>query len=154
MSGHVVRSQFKKAYEQSEVLSTLRKVAIVKQGNPREGPLILEKLLKIKPIRSNIPTCLSAPLNRNQLHSTMRCSSTRTLRKGPTFIAANKLSSSIRRLVRVLSNGPLQGLGADVKVRKLPSRKVENVENRFHRRKRSVFSDQFSSLRLQSRWYD
>jgi hypothetical protein len=76
---------FKRVYEQSEVLATLRKVAAARHYNPRVGELLLDKLMKVKSAKerrvSPVPHDLRAlPSGRSRVLSRQSSASLKMLR--------------------------------------------------------------------------
>jgi len=127
-SQQLVKNSFKRAYEQSEVLSSLRRLAIAKEGNPKEGKLILDKILKIRPDRpTNTVASMSVLGTREQMKSSIRLSSQRSLRRSPVEKGSFKFSTSLVKLFKSLkvNDKPLGKIGTNFKVIRIPSRPTQ-----------------------------
>jgi hypothetical protein len=96
----VVQSTFKKAYEESQVLSSLRKLAIAKTGDPKEGRLILDKLLKIRPDRPTNTVKTTCTEHTEQLLSSNRLASQRSSRRSPRLQPSCRFSTSLQTLFK------------------------------------------------------
>lgn len=121
ISSHLAKSTFKTAYEQTQVLSSLRRLSIAKDGNPLEGRLILDRLLKIRPDRPTNTISSPPSVLRKQMASSTRLSSQRSLRRSSNATTTMKYSTSLDRLLKSYNSNSTVSLSANFKVIRIPS---------------------------------